>query len=172
MPDDDRHRVVVVNSTPIITLALVDQLTLLRDLYETVLIPAAVHREILAGGPERAGAPQLGAAPWIRAVDLRNPERADLLSDLDRGEAEVIALAQERRADLVVIDERLGRRHAERLGLTLTGTLGVLLRAKRQERLSEIGPVVQAIRREGIRLGDALVEEVLAIAGEAEPPSE
>jgi len=165
MPDAAR-RLVVVNSTPIITLAIVDQLALLRDLYGTILIPTAVRREIEAGGPNRAGAPQLAAAPWIRSVELRDPRRADLLSDLDRGEAEVIALAQERDADLVVIDERLGRRHAKRLGLTLTGTLGVLLKAKREGLLSEVRPVVEAVRQGGVRLADALVEEVLVLAGE------
>jgi predicted nucleic acid-binding protein len=172
MPDEGSRRVVVVNSTPVITLAIVDQLSLLRDLYETVLIPTAVHQEVQAGGPNRAGAPQLAAAPWIKAVSLRDPRRADLLSDLDRGEAEVIALAQERHADLVVIDERLGRRHAKRLGLSLTGTLGVLLKAKREGLLSEIGPIVRAIRDQGVRLGDALVGEVLVIAGEGSRPTE
>ncbi len=88
------------------------------------------------------------------------------MSDLDRGEAEVIALAQERRADLVVIDERLGRRHAKRLGLPVTGTLGVLLKAKRMGFLSEVAPVIRAIRQQGIRLGDSLVAEVLALADE------
>lgn len=169
MPDSAR-RVVVVNSTPIITLAIVDQLALLRDLYDTVLIPTAVRREVEAGGPNRAGAPQLAAAPWIRSVELHDPRRADLLSDLDRGEAEVIALAQERDADLVVIDERLGRRHTKRLGLHLTGTLGVLLKAKREGMLSEVGPVLEAIRQGGVRLADSLVEEVLVLAGEGERP--
>ncbi len=166
MPDEDRQRVVVVNSTPIITLAIVDQLALLRGLYSTVLIPRAVQQEVLAGGPNRAGAPQLAAAPWIKAADLNDPRRADLLSDLDRGEAEVIALAQELNADLVVIDERLGRRHAKRLGISLTGTLGVLLRSKRKGLVSEIAPIILEIRRRGVRLGDGLVEKVLDLAGE------
>ena len=162
MPDEDRQRVVVVNSTPIITLAIVDQLALLHRLYSTVLIPRAVHQEVLAGGPNRAGVPQLAAAPWIEVVDLKDPRRADLLSDLDRGEAEVIALAQELNVDLVVIDERLGRRHAKRLGISLTGTLGVLLRSKREGLVSEIGSIIHEIRRRGVRLGDALVEKVQA----------
>lgn len=70
MPDGGRRRVVVVNSTPIITLAIVDQLALLQGLYGTVLIPTAVEQEVLAGGPSRAGTPQLASAPWIRAVTL------------------------------------------------------------------------------------------------------
>ncbi len=171
MREERRPQVVIVNSTPIITLAIVDQLTLLRDLYGAVMVPSAVYREVKAGGPNRAGAQQLEAAPWIRTERLADPRRADLLSDLDRGEAEVIALAQEQDADLVVIDERLGRRHAKRLGLALTGTLGILLRAKQKGLLSGLSPVIQTIQQEGTRLGDALVEEVLTIAGEFKDPT-
>jgi predicted nucleic acid-binding protein len=166
MPDEGLGRVVVVNSTPIITLTIVGQLSLLQNLYGTVLIPLAVEHEVLAGGQSRAGAPQLAAAPWIQAVKLKDPRRVDLLSDLDRGEAEVIALAQERDADLVVIDERLGRRHARRLGLPLTGTLGVLLKAKGRGLIPEIAPSLRAIRQEGAWLGDELVEKALEMADE------
>jgi predicted nucleic acid-binding protein len=97
---------------------------------------------------------------------LQDPRRADLLSDLDRGEAEVIALAQEISADLVVIDERLGRRHARRLGLRLTGTLGVLLKAKEQLLVTEIKPLVEQLQHGGIRLGDAVVVQALKLADE------
>ena len=92
--------------------------------------------------------------------------RADLLADLDRGEAEVIALAQELHADLVVIDERLARRHAKRVGLTLTGTLGILLKAKERKLLPKVAPVVEELRQGGIWLSDAVVTEALRLAGE------
>lgn len=159
-------RVVVVNATPIISLALIDQLTLLRHLYNEVLIPPAVQAEVLAGGSSGIGRAHLRQAGWIQVQSLQDPRRADLLSDLDQGEAEVIALAQEIQADLVIIDERLGRRHAKRLGLTLTGTLGVLLRAREQEFVSAIAPLIEQLRQGGIRLGDAVVSEVLELAGE------
>ncbi|MDY7095237.1 MAG: DUF3368 domain-containing protein [Acidobacteriota bacterium] len=166
MPEGDRHRVVVVNSTPIITLSLLDRLDLLQGLYGGILIPSAVEREVVSGGPDRPGASQLALAPWIEAVSLQDPSRADLLSDLDRGEAEVIALAQEQKADLVVIDERLGRRHARRLGLPLTGTLGILLKAKSQGLIPQIAPALATLRSGGIRLADELVTKVLELAGE------
>ena len=90
-----------------------------------------------------------------------------LLTDLDLGEAEVIALAQEQDADLVIMDERFARRHARRLGLRLTGTLGVLLRAKERGFVSKIEPLIAELQHGGIRLSDAVVEEVLRLAGEA-----
>jgi predicted nucleic acid-binding protein len=69
-------------------------------------------------------------------------------------------------ADLVVIDERLARHHTKRLGLTLTGTLGVLLRAKYAGLVPSIAPLVEQLLRGGIRLGDSVVAEALRLAGE------
>jgi predicted nucleic acid-binding protein len=159
-------RIVVVNSTPIISLSTVQQLDLLRHLYGEVVIPAAVRSEVLAGGPRKVGANELAERPWMKAFSLRDPGRANLLSDLDRGEAEVIALAQELQAGLVIIDERLARRHAERLGLSLTGTMGVLLKAKEAGLIDRLEPLIRKIRAAGIRLGNELVRRVLELAGE------
>ncbi|MEM6796075.1 MAG: DUF3368 domain-containing protein [Acidobacteriota bacterium] len=166
MPEDNESRVVVVNSTPIVALALIDQLTLLQSLYQRVLIPPAVHGEVAAGGSGRPGSFHLERSSWIERVELRDPRRADLIFDLDRGEAEVIALAQEVHADLVIIDERLGRRYADRLGFRVTGTLGVLLKAKAEGCLKEVRPSVETLRRGGIHLSPQLIERVLQLAGE------
>jgi len=159
-------RVVVVNTTPIIALALIGQLDLLRQLYGEVVIPPAVQAEILAGGPSGVGVAELKTAAWIRPAPLLDPGRADLLSDLDRGEAEAIVLAQDLNAELLIMDERLARRHAQRLGLTLTGVLGVLLKAKQQGLVPLVKPLIEQLRQGGIWLSDALVDEALKLAGE------
>lgn len=159
-------RTVIVNTTPIIALALIGKLKLLQQLYGEVVIPPAVWAEINAGGPGSVGVGELQAATYIRTVSLSDPRRADLLSDLDRGEAEVLALAQEMDADLVIIDERLARRHAKRLGLALTGVLGVLLKAKERGFVPAIGPWVDRLRQGGIHVGDKIVAEALKLAGE------
>jgi predicted nucleic acid-binding protein len=164
MPES--RRIVISNATPLIGLALIEHLHLLQSLYVEVLVPPAVYAEVLAGGPGRPGSAELQHATWIRRTPLQDPRRADLLSDLDRGEAEVLALAQELHADLVIVDERLGRRHAKRLGLTLTGTLGVLLRAKAQGHIAEIKPWIDQLQQGGIHLNDFLVEEALQLAEE------
>jgi predicted nucleic acid-binding protein len=164
MPEPER--LVVVNTTPIIALVLAGQLPLLRWLYTAVTIPPAVQAEIRTGGSNGIGVSELEAADWIHVVPLQDPRRADLLTDLDRGEAEVLALAQEIYAGLVIVDERLARRHAKRLGLPLTGTLGLLLRAKQAQLISEVKPLIIAMRAGGIWLSDALVAEALTIARE------
>ena len=128
MPDHLRR--VIVNATPIIALSVIGKLDLLNRLYGVVYIPPKVYEEVLAGGPGGIGRNELKNAKWIRVMPLQDSVRAHLLSDLDPGEAEVIALALEVGSELVVIDELLARRHAKRIGLTLTGTIGILIKAK------------------------------------------
>jgi predicted nucleic acid-binding protein len=74
-------------------------------------------------------------------------------------------LAQEPNAELVILDERLARRRARRLGLSMTGTLGILLRAKELGLVSAIAPFVNDLRQGGIQLSDAVVTEALRLAG-------
>jgi len=88
------------------------------------------------------------------------------LVDLDRGEAQAIALAQELNADLLIVDERLGRQHARRLGLTITGTLGILLKAKQLGYVDAVQPLIEQLQQGGIRLRDDVVRRVLELAGE------
>lgn len=77
----------------------------MHDLYGEVLMPPAVCQEHLAGGVERIGGIEIQSAAWLRITSLADPSRADLLVDLDRGEAEAIALAQEIKADVLLVDE-------------------------------------------------------------------
>ncbi len=105
---------VIVNSTPLVALWVLGRLDLLRELYDEVLIPQAVYEEFVA--TERAvRQAALENAPWIRPVLLANPRCARVYIGLDLGEAEVLALAEERAARLVIIDELKGRRYAQRL---------------------------------------------------------
>lgn len=160
-------RIVISNTTPIIALSIINRLDLLHRLYGEIWIPPAVRAELLRGG-SRAGAQDIQTTTFIRTVPLLRPRQAELLSDLDPGEAEVLALALERQADLVILDERLGRRYAQRLGLALTGVLGVLLRARQEGYLVALEPEIVRLKQAGIRLGDDLVAQVLQMSGERE----
>lgn len=164
MPELDR--VVVVDTTPIIALAVIDQLGLLKDLYHTVVIPPSVEAEILAGDRDRPGVREFQEATWIQKIAPNNPRQIEEFTDLDQGEAEVIVLALELNADLVIIDERLARRQATRLGILVTGVLGVLLKAKADGKIQAVEPLIRLLRQSGIWLSDALVNEVLRLARE------
>lgn len=159
-------RIVICNTTPIISLAVIGQLELFSHLYGEIIVPPAVAAEIIAGGKNRPGYLEFSQAAWIKEIPLVDPRRASLISDLDRGEAEVIALAQELNADLVIIDERLARRHVGRLGLPMTGTLGVLLKAKQEGYVPAIEPLISRLQSNGIRLSKPLIAKVLQLAGE------
>jgi predicted nucleic acid-binding protein len=157
---------VIANNTPLVALWVLDRLDLLRELYDEVLIPQTVYEEFLA--TERAlRQAALEKAPWIKPISLANPQRARVYTGLDQGEAEVLALAEERAARLVIIDELKGRRYAKRLGLPLTGTLGVLLLAKERGLISSLAPLLTELQKAGLYLGSTLIAHVLRLAGEA-----
>jgi len=159
-------RTVIADTTPIISLALIDQLDNLRRLYSEILVPPAVEQEILAGGGRLIGAEGFQAAPWFQTRPLSDPSRSKLLAGLDPGEAEVLSLAQEVGADLLLLDERLARRYAAMLGFSFTGTVGVLLKSKERGLVSQVGPLLNDLVQRGIHLSDAVVQEALKLAGE------
>jgi predicted nucleic acid-binding protein len=89
---------------------------------------------------------------------------------LDAGEAAAILLAQETACRFLLIDERRGRAIARRRGIPVVGVAGVLLAAKRRGLPASVEPVLTALAHGGYRLSDALVLEVLRLAGEAGRP--
>jgi predicted nucleic acid-binding protein len=89
-----------------------------------------------------------------------------LQSTLDPGEAAVVALATAEQIATVAIDETVGRRIARLHGLTVTGSLGVLIRAKQQGAQIKLRTAIERMRQQGIWLGDALEKECLRLAGE------
>lgn len=163
MPD----KPVVLNNTPLVALWALGRLDLLRDLFQEVLIPRAVEAEFLATQTATRQAALVGA-PWLRSVTLRNPRRALAYAGLDQGEAEVLALAEEREARLTILDEKKARRYAERMGLRLTGTLGVLLLAKEAGLIESVGTWISKLQEAGLFLSPGLVQATLTIAGEVE----
>jgi len=165
-------RVVVVNTTPLISLAIVKRLELLQKLYGEVLIPPAVEKEILAGGQKGSAFIDFSRWPFIQTVSLKDPSRAELLVDLHGGEAEAIALAQELNADLVIVDERLARTYAKRLGFEITGVVGVLLKAKQIGLVPAVRPLLAQLVEGGIWLSNELIQEAIELAGESVPERE
>jgi predicted nucleic acid-binding protein len=120
----------VVNATPLIALALVDRLGLLRQMFDEILVPAAVYEEVVVKGAGRPGADAVGQADWLRVVSPQaTPTIEPMLLGLDAGEVDVLLLAREQDPDWVLIDERLGRRVAQAIGMPVKGTLGILLAA-------------------------------------------
>jgi predicted nucleic acid-binding protein len=160
---------VVSNTTPILSLLKIGKLDLLKDLYKTILVPRAVYREIEAG-KERDFYTDLDTLDWVAIERINSPQDRMYLFDLDDGEAETLILAQEQHADLVIIDEKCGRRYARQLGLPVTGTIGILLRAKKQGIIAGIAPLLQELCDKQSWIGADIVKKALELAGESESP--
>lgn len=148
---------VVCNSSPIIALAQIEALDLLRMLFTTVVVPPAVRGEIQS----------IALPEWILVQPLAQTLDARVAAaSLDAGEREAIGLAIERGADLLVLDDLPARALAARLGLSLIGTVGVLLLAKQRGLVEQVRPLLDALRRAEFFLSDGLYRRILALAGE------
>ena len=158
---------VVSNTSPIINLAAIGQLDLLRERYNTVYIPDAVYQEITVQGAGRPGDVEVRTLAWlVRRTVSDHAYVQTLRQQVDRGEAEAIALARELSADWLLIDELLGRDVAAQEGLPFTGIIGVLLVAKQSGLLSEIRPSLDALRTNDFWISQRLYLDILRHVGE------
>lgn len=99
-------------------------------------------------------------------MSLTNPQSTSAYGSLDQGEASVLALAKEHDAHLVIIDEKKAREEAKQIGLTVKGTVGVLLEAKQKGLIDVIKPLLEALHDDGMYLDQSFIDDVLQLAGE------
>jgi uncharacterized protein len=138
---------VIVDATPLIYLAAIGRFHLLENLYRRIVIPSAVREEVVVQGSGRWGAAETAAATWIDCQAVSDPAKiAAVPADLDAGEREVIALADEICANLVIMDESGGRDELKRRGLACVGTVGVLMLAKDRGLISTLKPELDGLR--------------------------
>lgn len=158
---------VIADSTPLIYLSAIGRFDLLQKLYGRITIPSAVADEVVTQGAGRWGAAETAGADWIDRRDLSDPGRlGSLPAQLDGGEKEVIALAEDLQADLVIMDEAAGRRELARRGTAFLGTVGVLMQAKQQGLIPSLRPELDQLRACGFHLSDRVYRACLAIMGE------
>ena len=156
---------VVSNTTPIISLLKLSRLDILRELYGVINIPYAVYQEIEAG-KSKGYYQDLTKIDWIKIKEIKDKKALRYFLDLDAGEAEAIVLAAEVNADLIIIDEKLGRYHAKHADLNLTGTIGVLLRAKKKGLIEHIKPILLELIEKDVWFSEKLLKQILDKAGE------
>lgn len=158
--------VVVADTSPLLNLALVERLHLVRSQFDSITVPEAVRDELLAGDSGRDALESLLDSEF---ASIEPPTREGLVrefrSELDAGESAAIALAIERDANVVLIDEREGRQIARRHGLDVTGVVGVVLRAAKEGDI-EVEPTLDALRDAGFWIGDDLYRRAIEAVGE------
>ena len=152
---------IVVSDTSVITSLLhIGRISLLEQLHGAVLIPHAVHQELLR---THVRVPEFLE---VRQV-LDRQFVARLEAELDLGEAEAIVLAKEAKADLLLIDEKLGRQIALREGIRIAGLVGIVVEAKHRGLVDSVRKFVGQLESEdGFRVSDAVREEAFRLAGE------
>lgn len=151
--------VVISDTSPLTALLLAHRDELLRELFDRVVIPPSVQSELLRA---HAGLPS-----WIEVIAPQMIPVSVSEAGLDSGETEAIALALELQPDMLLIDERLGRRLAIRHGLPIMGLLGLVVLAKQRRLIAEIVPVIGELQDKGnCWFGHELLVEVCHSVGE------
>ena len=160
-------RRVIADSTPLIALSYIGHLDLLRQLYQDIYIPKAVYDEINIK-KDAASEALSSALDWIHVVEVDETiDRSMYKARLHTGEVEVIILAQQSPvADLVIIDDNAAKKTAKYLGLTVTGTMGVLLKAKRTGSIQAVAPLLEKMKDNGFYITDTIIKLTLEQAGE------
>ncbi|GAB6102788.1 DUF3368 domain-containing protein [Thermococcus atlanticus] len=158
---------VVSNSTPLIHLAKIGRLNLLREFFGEVFIPEAVYRECVVEGKDLEDAKLIENAGWIMVERIRDGRlKKSLMIELDEGESEAIVLAIEKGAEMLLMDDYDGREIARALGLKTTGTIGILLRAKIEGLIESIKDELDKLKETGFWLSEGLYRRILEEAGE------
>jgi hypothetical protein len=159
--------IAVINASPLISLALIDQIDLLQKIFTSVYVPGHVYQEVVDEETQRPGANIIRQAVWLKVIPINDEITTGILSyQLDRGEAEVIALGCEMKADLLIIDELKGRKIARHLGLNVSGTLGILLMARELKLIPDIKPCIDQLIAKGIWISEKLYNQVLKMEKE------
>jgi len=162
---DNEKMIVISDSSPLISLAVIEKLDLLGELYEEIYAPTAVFQEVVR--TDKPFARELKLFLNGRTEEVKNKMAVRMLSgDIGAGEAEAIVLALERWPAVVLIDDLKARRFAKMNGLDVIGTMGILLKAKKDGLIKEIKPLISELVLNGIRISKKIMEITLQVAQE------
>ena len=164
MPD---RKAIVINTGPLIALvAATGNLEILHGLYSRIIVPFEVCGEILAGGKSGFAVPEFQAAAFLEKQSSPATIGTFLRNSLDTGEASVIQTALDLGITTVCIDEAVGRRIARLNGLSLTGSIGILLHAKEEDASISIRSALVGMYRHGLWVSRDLADAAVKLAGE------
>ena len=157
----------VIDAGPLIFLAKLGRLELLRTVCDEVYVPAEVISEIHTKSDEASSAIKEATKTWLQVHEVKNRDAVNLLlADLDLGEAEAITLASENNADKIVIDDLDARRFVRRVGISAVGTIGILLAARLKGEIPSLKDEIEQLQEHGFWISEALAEKALIEAGE------
>lgn len=159
--------ILVLDASPLITLARIQRLDVLPLLADTIYIPEAVYVESVTQAGDRPGHSDIAHAEWIGRRQVNDQARVTRLrTQIGWGEAEAIVLVQQLHADAVVLDDATARRVAEQEGCAVVGLLGLLVDGKRRGLIPAVTPLLDAMREARFYIADDLYAVILRQAGE------
>ncbi|CAK8722704.1 MAG: DUF3368 domain-containing protein [Candidatus Electrothrix sp. AX5] len=157
--------IIIADSSPLITLALIDKLAVLEKLYRELYVPDAVFQEVTQA--KKPFAETLKLFLDGRTKDVSNKLAVEMLSnDVGAGEAEAIVLGLEQRPSVVLIDDLKARKFAKINGLDVIGSMGILLKAKRAGLVEDIKPLIATLLLHDIRISTKIIDMTLQAAQE------
>jgi len=161
--------IVVSNTTPIIALAKINKLEILEYLFGRIYISEGVYKELISNKKFIFEIEQITKSSFIITKEVKNRLAVELVQKmhgLNIGESESIILFKELGGDLLIMDEKKGRKVASSLDIKLTGTLGILLKAKQEGIIIELKPLLEKLIESNIRISHKLYKEILKSANE------
>jgi uncharacterized protein len=158
---------VIADTSSIQYLHQTDLLDLLPTLYQRILIPQAVVDELTQGRSQGIVLPNPETLSWITLSKVPTSKLIPLIPRLGAGEREVISLALSHSDSLVILDDALARNYAQQMSIKLTGTLGILLKAKQSGYITQIAPILEQLDTLRFRLSPATRTAILKLAHEA-----
>lgn len=157
--------IVISDTTPIISLMKAGQLELLRKLFEVVYIPSAVYKELTENETYQEEAKMVEECEFLYVEEAENSKAVIILQNftgLDAGESEAIILADEKQSDVLLMDEHRGRQTAKKMGITITGTIGILAQAFDEGLLTKecVEECIEKMKESNIRISEKLYQEL------------
>jgi len=154
--------IVVSNSSPLIALAKIGKLHILKEVLGEIVIPKAVWYEVVVRGRGKPGAEEVEKADWIKVKEVKDRLSVEVLKgEIEVGEAEAIVLAKEVDADLLIMDEKIPRIIAESIGLTVIGSLAILYVAKKRGLIEgDFDEIIEELRSKGVRFSDDVIDKL------------
>jgi len=154
-------RKIVINTGPIIALvAGTGSLDVLKFLYGTIYVPLEVQQEIVVRNATLFAAAEFQAAEWLTRINVKTNLSPFLNNSLDIGEAAVIQTAIDKGIQTVCIDEAVGRRVARLNGLSVTGSIGVLVRAQSMGYSVDVFGAIERMRQKGVWVSDRVIQSL------------
>ena len=156
-----KNEVVVSDTSPLLNLSLIDRLGLLEDQFNGLQVPIAVWDEIQRGEKGKSSLEDLREKGFLELVEAdKDGLFKELMSDLDLGESAAIRYPIGKEADLILLDEREGRKRAKRHGLNSTGVIGILLRANEKKDI-DMKEELDSLEEAGFWISEDLCQKIL-----------